>query len=52
MDKIINYDSGYYHYYEGPSSVHEVARQYGIRTDRYTLFHYLDHYEWEQFDLQ
>jgi arylsulfatase A-like enzyme len=43
----------YYHYYEHPAE-HNVARQYGIATDRYKLVHF---YEpefayWELFDLQ
>ena len=33
-------DSIYYHYYEYPS-VHMVPRQYGIRTERYKLIHFL-----------
>jgi len=45
-------DAVYYHYYEGPPRVHEVARHYGVRTDRYTLVHYPDHNEWELFDLE
>ncbi len=42
----------YYHYYEGPPAVHEVARHYGVRTDRYTLAHFYENEEWELFDLQ
>lgn len=42
----------YYHYYEGPPRVHNVARHYGIRTDRYTLVHFFDNGEWELFDLK
>jgi len=45
-------DAVYYHYYEGPPRVHQVARHYGIRTDRYTLVHYPDDDEWELFDLE
>lgn len=45
-------DAIYYHYYEGPPAVHEVARHYGIRTERYTLAHYYKAGEWELFDLQ
>ncbi len=42
----------YYHYYERPGP-HNVARQYGVITDRYKLVHF---YEpefayWEMFDL-
>ena len=33
-------DSIYYHYYEFPS-VHMVPRQYGIRTKRHKLIHFL-----------
>jgi arylsulfatase A-like enzyme len=45
--------SFYYHYYEHPA-VHNVARHYGVVTDRYKLVHF---YEpefdyWEMFDLQ
>ncbi len=45
--------SFYYHYYEHPA-VHQVARHYGVVTDRYKLVHF---YEpefayWELFDLQ
>ncbi|MEX2600789.1 MAG: sulfatase, partial [Balneolaceae bacterium] len=45
-------DAVYYHYYEGPPRVHNVAKHYGVRTGRYTLVHYPDHDEWELFDLQ
>ncbi|MFH5833264.1 sulfatase [Halalkalibaculum sp. DA384] len=45
-------DAVYYHYYEGPPRVHEVAKHYGVRTDRYTLVHYPNHDEWELFDLE
>lgn len=43
-------DSIYYHYYGCPS-VHQVARHYGIPTDRHKLiwFHQFD--EWELYDL-
>ncbi|MDZ7693979.1 MAG: DUF4976 domain-containing protein [Balneolaceae bacterium] len=27
-------DAVYYHYFEGPPRVHEVARHYGVRTDQ------------------
>ncbi len=43
----------YYHYYEHPAE-HNVARQYGIVTDRYKLVHFYEpafNY-WELFDLQ
>lgn len=45
-------DAVYYHYYEGPPRVHNVAKHYGVRTDRYTLTHYYEQDEWELFDLQ
>ncbi len=43
----------YYHYYERPGP-HNVARQYGVITDRYKLVHFYEpefNY-WELFDLQ
>jgi arylsulfatase A-like enzyme len=43
----------YYHYYEHPG-VHNVARQYGVITDRYKLVHFYEpamNY-WELFDLK
>ena len=45
--------SFYYHYYEGPplQAAHNVARHYGVRTDRYKLIHYYIDDEWELFDL-
>lgn len=45
-------DAIYYHYYEGPPRVHNVAKHYGIRTGRYTLAHYYELDEWELFDLE
>lgn len=44
-------DAIYYHYYEYPG-VHQVARHYGIRTERYKLIRYYQFGEWELFDLQ
>jgi arylsulfatase A-like enzyme len=44
--------SFYYHYYEHPA-VHNVAKQYGVVTDRYKLVHFYEpefNY-WELFDL-
>ena len=44
--------SFYYHYYEHPA-VHNVAKQYGVITDRYKLVHFYEpefNY-WELFDL-
>jgi arylsulfatase A-like enzyme len=45
--------SFYYHYYEYPGP-HDVARHYGVVTDRYKLVHYygLATPEWELFDRQ
>jgi arylsulfatase A-like enzyme len=43
----------YYHYYEHPAE-HNVARQYGVVTDRYKLVHFYEpafNY-WELFDLK
>jgi arylsulfatase A-like enzyme len=44
-------DAVYYHYYGYPD-VHQVARHYGIRTERYKLIRYYQFGEWELFDLQ
>jgi arylsulfatase A-like enzyme len=44
-------DSIYYHYYEYPS-VHMVAANYGVRTDRYKLIHYYTDDAYEFFDLK
>ena len=41
----------YYHYYGFPA-VHQVARHYGIRTDRYKLMWFYQFDEWEFYDLQ
>jgi arylsulfatase A-like enzyme len=46
-------NSFYYHYYEHPA-VHNVARHYGVITDRYKLVHFYEpefNY-WELFDTQ
>jgi arylsulfatase A-like enzyme len=43
-------DAVYYHYYGYPD-VHQVARHYGIRTERYKLIRYYQFGEWELFDL-
>ena len=43
-------DALYYHYYEFPA-VHQVARHYGVRTDRYKLMHFYQTDEWELYDL-
>jgi len=44
-------NSIYYHYYEFPGA-HNVARHYGVRTDRYKLIHYYNTDEWELIDLE
>jgi len=41
----------YYHYYEFPS-VHMVAKQYGIRSERYKLIRFYQFDEWEFYDLE
>jgi arylsulfatase A-like enzyme len=41
----------YYHYYAYPS-VHQVARHYGIRTERYKLIWFYQFDEWELYDLK
>ena len=43
-------DAIYYHYFEYPS-VHMVARQRGVRTDRFKLIHFYQFGEWEFYDL-
>ena len=47
-------DSLYYHYYQGIESIHNVAKQYGVRTDTHKLIRFkdvgMDH--WEMYDLQ
>ena len=45
-------ESLYYHYYEGPTGPHAVARHRGVATNRYKLIHYYDDGEWELFDRQ
>lgn len=44
-------DSIYYHYYEFPS-VHMVAKQFGIRNERYKLVRFYEFDEWEFYDLE
>ena len=41
----------YYHYFEFPS-VHMVAKQYGIRTERFKLIRFYQFDEWEFYDLE
>ena len=47
--KPIDRDSLYYHYYEGITKEHKVAKQEGIRTDTHKLIHFkdvgVDHFE-------
>jgi arylsulfatase A-like enzyme len=43
-------DAIYYHYYEYPS-VHMVAKQRGVRTERFKLIHFYQFGEWEFYDL-
>ena len=43
-------DAIYYHYFEYPS-VHMVARQRGVRTERFKLIHFYQFGEWEFYDL-
>jgi len=40
--------SVYYHYYQEPS--HNVAKHYGVRTNRHTLAFFYDKNEWELYD--
>lgn len=43
--------SMYYHYYELPGP-HNVARHYGVATDRYKLMYFYNLDEWELYDLE
>ncbi len=43
--------SMYYRYYEFPQP-HHAPPHYGVRTDRYKLFHYHTIDQWEMFDLE
>ncbi len=43
-------DAIYYHYHEYPS-VHMVARQVAVRTERYKLIRFYQFGEWELYDL-
>ena len=43
--------SFYYYYYEYPGW-HDVARHYGIRTERHKLIYFYTLDEWELYDLQ
>ena len=44
-------DAIYYRYFEFPGP-HQVAKHYGIRTDRYKLMYFHDLDQWEFYDLQ
>ncbi|MEM6675312.1 MAG: sulfatase [Planctomycetota bacterium] len=44
-------DAIYYRYHEFPGP-HQVAKHYGVRTDRYKLIRFPELDEWELFDLQ
>ena len=44
-------DAIYYHYHEYPS-VHMVARQVAVRTERYKLIRFYQFGEWELYDLE
>ena len=41
----------YYHYYESGGE-HNVAKNIGIRSDRYKLINYYENGDWELYDLQ
>ncbi len=43
--------SFYYHYYEYPGP-HDVARHYGVRTERHKLIYFYTLDEWELYDLE
>jgi arylsulfatase A-like enzyme len=43
--------SFYYHYYEYPGW-HDVARHYGVRTERHKLIYFYTLDEWELYDLE
>jgi len=43
--------SFYYHYYEFPGW-HDVARHYGVRTERHKLIYFYTLDEWELYDLE
>ncbi|MGB0332799.1 MAG: sulfatase/phosphatase domain-containing protein, partial [Planctomycetota bacterium] len=44
-------DAIYYRYFEFPGP-HQVAKHYGIRTDRYKLMYFHDLDQWEFYDLR
>ena len=43
-------DAVYYHFYENQE--HKVAKQIGVRTDRYKLIWFYENNEWELYDLE
>src|SRR5688572_9868417 len=43
-------DAVYYHFYENQE--HKVAKQIGVRTDRYKLIYFYENNEWELYDLE
>lgn len=43
------HDGLYYHFYENLE--HKVAKQIGVRTDRYKLIYFYENKEWELYDL-
>ena len=43
------HDGLYYHFYENLE--HKVAKQIGVRTDRYKLIYFYENKDWELYDL-
>ena len=43
-------DAVYYHFYENQE--HKVAKQIGVRTERYKLIWFYENNEWELYDLE
>ena len=43
-------DAVYYHFYENQE--HKVAKQIGVRTERYKLIYFYENNEWELYDLE
>ena len=43
-------DAVYYHFYENQE--HKVAKQIGVRTERYKLIFFYENNEWELYDLE
>ena len=44
------HDALYYHFYENQE--HKVAKQIGVRTERYKLIWFYENNEWELYDLE